>query len=62
VIATRVAARIRRATGIEAPIRTTFDGSTVAALAEVLEGLLIETLEGLTGEEALELLADVESF
>ncbi|MFI6507717.1 amino acid adenylation domain-containing protein [Streptosporangium sp. NPDC050855] len=58
LLATRVAARIRRATGIEVPIRTVFARSTVAGLAEALEELLIEELEALSDEEAMELLAD----
>ncbi|MEV4530643.1 amino acid adenylation domain-containing protein [Streptosporangium sp. NPDC049304] len=57
LLATRVGARIRRDTGVEVPIRTIFAKSTVASLAEALEELLIEELDSLTEEEALELLA-----
>ncbi|MFD8533553.1 amino acid adenylation domain-containing protein [Streptosporangium canum] len=60
LLATRVAARIRRATGVEVPIRTIFARSTVAALAETVEDLLIEELAGLTEEEAMDLLAGTE--
>ncbi|ACZ89540.1 non-ribosomal peptide synthetase [Streptosporangium roseum] len=61
LLATRVAARIRRATGVEVPIRTIFARSTVAALAEAVEDLLIEELAGLTEEEAMDLLAGTDS-
>ncbi|MFI7044777.1 amino acid adenylation domain-containing protein [Streptosporangium sandarakinum] len=60
LLATRVAARIRRATGVEVPIKTIFAGSTVAALAEEVERLLVEELAALSEEEAEALLAGAE--
>ncbi|MEU9836503.1 amino acid adenylation domain-containing protein [Streptosporangium sp. NPDC048047] len=60
LLATRVAARIRRATGVEVPIKTIFAASTVAALAEEAERLLIEELTALSDEEAEALLAGAE--
>lgn len=61
LLATRVAARIRRATAVEVPIRTIFAQSTVAALAEAVEDLLIKELAGMTDEEAMNLLAGTDS-
>ncbi|GAA0989354.1 hypothetical protein GCM10009555_073140 [Acrocarpospora macrocephala] len=61
LLAARVIARIRSITGVDVPIRTMFDGSTVAALAEAVETLLVEELEGLSDEEAALLARSVRS-
>jgi hypothetical protein len=61
LLAARVIARIRSITGVDVPIRTMFDGSTVAALAEAVETLLVEELEELSDEEAALLARSVRS-
>ncbi|WP_433423710.1 phosphopantetheine-binding protein [Microtetraspora malaysiensis] len=59
--ATRVAARLRRTTGVEVPVRTVFEARTVAELASAVEDLLIAELDGMTDEEAERLLASPET-
>ncbi|WP_275419316.1 phosphopantetheine-binding protein [Acrocarpospora phusangensis] len=61
LLAARVIARIRSITGIDVPIRTMFDGATVAALAAAVEALLVEELEELSDEEAARLAGSVRS-
>ncbi|GAA0409542.1 hypothetical protein Acor_36380 [Acrocarpospora corrugata] len=61
LLAARVIARIRSITGIDVPIRTMFDGATVAALAEAVETLLVEELDELSDEEAAALARSVRS-
>ncbi|WP_067132261.1 non-ribosomal peptide synthetase [Microtetraspora malaysiensis] len=61
LFATRVAARLRRTTGVEVPVRTVFEARTVAELASAVEDLLIAELDGMTDEEAERLLASPET-
>lgn len=56
LMATRVTARLRSALGVEVPIGTVFARSTVAALAEAVEDLLMEEIAALGEKEALEVL------
>jgi len=52
LLAVQVLSRIRRAFGIEVPLRRLFDASTIEALALLIEELLIEHLGSLPEEEA----------
>jgi amino acid adenylation domain-containing protein len=52
LLATRVVGRIRNAFHIELPIKALFMAPTIASLAEVVEGVLIDQIDGLSEEEA----------
>jgi len=52
LLATQAVSRMRAAFEIELPLRRFFEGSTVAALAGVVEELLVEKLETMPDEEA----------
>ncbi|HEU5180260.1 MAG TPA: amino acid adenylation domain-containing protein [Candidatus Polarisedimenticolia bacterium] len=52
LLATQVISRVRAAFEIELPLRRFFEGSTVAALAAVVEESLLEKLETMPDEEA----------
>lgn len=56
ILATRLVSRVRRAFGVEMPLRELFWKPTVSELAPVIEDLLIEQLENLSDEEAERLL------
>ena len=55
LLATRVIARLRAAIDVEVPIRALFTHSTVAALAAVVEDMLLAEIERMTEAEAAEL-------
>ncbi len=61
LLAIQVLSRIRRAFGIEAPLRRLFEAATIEALALLVEQFLIEHLNNLSEEEAEALLNDDES-
>ncbi|MFC6080609.1 amino acid adenylation domain-containing protein [Sphaerisporangium aureirubrum] len=56
LLAVQVTARLRSGVGVDVPIRAVFAHRTVAALAVVVEELLLEELAGLSDEEAMRLL------
>jgi len=58
LLAVQVLSRLRRAFGIEVPLRRLFEASTIEALALLVEELLIEHLDSLSEEEAEALLSD----
>jgi amino acid adenylation domain-containing protein/non-ribosomal peptide synthase protein (TIGR01720 family) len=60
LLAVQVLSRLRRAFGVEVPLRRLFDASTIEALALLVEALLIEQLSNLSEEEAEALLIDDE--
>jgi len=56
LLAVQVLSRLRRAFGIDVPLRRLFEASTIEALALLVETLLIEQLDSLSEEEAEALL------
>ncbi|MFO1417363.1 MAG: amino acid adenylation domain-containing protein [Methylotetracoccus sp.] len=56
LIATQIVTRLRRRFGVELALRSLFEASTPAALAAVIEALLIEQIDALSDEEVLRLL------
>lgn len=58
LLATQMAARVRNTFEVEMPLHALFDRPTIEGLAEVIEGLLMERLAGLTDEEAELLLRE----
>lgn len=56
LLAVQVLSRLRRAFGIEVPLRRLFEASTIETLALLVEELLIEHLDSLSEEEAEALL------
>jgi amino acid adenylation domain-containing protein len=61
LLATRVVSRIRTAFDVNLPLRRFFEGSTVSALAAIVEELLVEKLESISEEDAARQLAGAPS-
>lgn len=56
LMATQLVSRIREAFRVDVPLRSLFENPSIARLAEVIEDLLIEKIEGMSDEEAEALL------
>jgi amino acid adenylation domain-containing protein len=59
LLATQVVSRLKAAFPVDLPLRRFFEGSTVEALASVVDELLVSKLESLSEEEAATLLESV---
>ena len=57
LLGTQVIARVHDTFGVDLPLRGLFDAPTVAELAAEIERLILATLEAMSDEEALSLLA-----
>jgi len=56
LMAIRAIFRVRKEVGVELQVRGFFDSPTVAALAEAVEGMILDQIENLSDDEVHELL------
>jgi len=56
LLATQVTAKVRQAFDVEIPLRCVFDNPTIAALAAIIDEMLVEKMEQISDEEAEQFL------
>ena len=60
--ATRVLSRVQRRFQVEIPLRSLFEGPSIAELAILIEAALLQKLESLTESEAEVLLREMDAY
>lgn len=60
LLATQLISRIRSALGVDVPIGAVFDAPSVAGMAEIVEAIILEQVEGMSEQEASRLTGQPE--